>query len=72
MSDDLEYTILETDRNLWCKQAKEYEKKLKWLELEVREFPELNMSNYDEQDVSKLNNWGIAVHNMLFPYPDEG
>jgi hypothetical protein len=63
----MNWASLELDRNFWRDQHDEVQKKLNRLRSEIREFPELNLNNYDEADVAHLNEWGIAVHNIMFP-----
>jgi len=31
----------------------------------IRDCPELNMSNYNEDDVSNLNTWAIEAHDLI-------
>ncbi len=63
----MDYASLEIDRNFWREQHENCQKKLNRLRKEIRECPELNMNNYNEDDVRKLNDWAIYVHNIMFP-----
>lgn len=58
---------LQHDRDFWFTHHEKCQKKLNTLRAEMRECPELNMNNYTEDDVRKLNDWAVYVHNIMFP-----